>query len=317
MERTFDIVGVGDADIDLMVAVKNFPEAGQKSSGRLLGRYPGGMVANFLAAAARFGARCAGVLCVGDDSFGHETLDDLARRGVDVSASVIRPGQSTYFTTTCLAPDGEKRMILCFAEAVFPAPEEVDDRVLASARYVQMTGSHTKLSIPVARRARALGTRVSFDLERLQSPMPEETKAELLGLADIIFPNEEGLYSYSGCTSVEAGARKLLRAGPGIVVVTRGADGAEVFTDAEHIVVPAFAVEVADTTGAGDTFNGAFLTALCRGYCLRDCAYLASAAAAEQITAVGARARLLTEAEATGFLRDRGISVGAPAPAVR
>lgn len=312
MQRIFDIVGVGDADVDLMVAVKNFPEAGQKSSGKLIGRFPGGMVANFLAAAARFGARCAGVLCVGDDPFGRETLDDLAQRGVDVSASVIREGESTYFTTTCLGPDGEKRMILCFGNAVFPRPEEVDDRILERARYVQMTGSHTSLSIPVARRAKALGTRVSFDLERLQSPMPEATRRELLSLADIIFPNEEGLYSYSDCTTIAEGAASLLKAGPKIVVVTKGAAGAEVFTDTEHISVPAFSVPVADTTGAGDTFNACFLTALCHGYCLRDCALLASAGAAWQITAVGSRTRLLTEAEAHRFLAERGIPVGAP-----
>lgn len=310
-KRKYDVVGVGDADIDLMVAVKNFPEAGQKSSGRLIGRYPGGMVANFLAAAARFGAHCAGVLCVGDDPFGHETLDDLSARGVDISDSVIRAGQSTYFTTTCLAPDGEKRMILCFGDAVFPTPDEVRDSALASARYVQMTGGHVKLSIPVARRAKALGTRVSFDLERLQSPMAEETKRELLHLAYIIFPNEEGLYSYSGCQNIAEGAKKLLAEGPEIVVVTKGADGAEVFTADTHLSVPAFSVEVADTTGAGDTFNGSFLTALCRGYSLRDCAYLASAAAAAQITAVGSRTRLLTEAEARAFLRERGIALDA------
>ena len=307
--RRFDILGIGDADMDLMVAVKNFPEAGQKSSGRLIGRYPRGMVANFLASAARFGARCAGILCVGDDAFGHESLDDLIGRGIDVSGSAIRKGQSTYFTTTCLAPDGEKRMILCFQDAVFPTPDEVDDAILASAQFVQMTGSHVKLSIPVAERARTLGTKVSFDLERLQSPMSEETKQKLLSLADIIFPNEEGLYSYSGCNSIEAGAMKLLSMGPSVVVVTKGADGAEVFTEAEHVSVPAFTVEVADTTGAGDTFNGAFLTSLCRGYPLRDCAYLASAAAAEQITAVGSRTKLITEQQAVAFLAARGIAV--------
>lgn len=307
MQRDFDIIGVGDADIDLMVAVKNFPEAGQKSSGRLIGRFPGGMVANFLSAAARFGARCGGVLCVGDDAFGHETLEDLKKRGIDVASSVIRPGESTYFTTTCLDPYGEKRMILCFANAVFPTPEEVDDAYLCRAKFIQMTGGHTKLSIPVAKRAKALGVRVSFDLERIQTPMPEETKKTLLSLADVVFPNEEGLYSYTGAASVAAGAKQMLAAGPCVVVVTKGDKGAEVFTDHEHITAPAFAVPVADTTGAGDTFNGCFLSALCKCYSLHDCLYLASAAAAKQITAVGSRTKLITETEARAFLQEQNI----------
>lgn len=306
MNRPYDILGIGDADIDLMVAVKNFPEAGQKSSGKIIGRFPGGMVANFLSAAAKFGGKCVGVLCVGDDAFGRETLEDLSNRGIDVSGSVIRPGESTYFTTTCLAPDGEKRMILCFGGAIYPTPDEVSDQALASAQYVQMTGSHTKLTIPVATRAKKLGTKVSFDLERLQSPMAEKTKAQLLSLANIVFPNEEGLYSYTGCDSVEEGARKLLKMGPEIVVVTKGADGAEVFTEDFYCSVPAFEVEVTDTTGAGDTFNGVFLTSLCRGYSLESCLLLASAAAAIQITAVGSRTALPTEDEVRAFLKNHG-----------
>lgn len=307
MARTYDILGIGDADIDLMVSVKNFPAAGQKSSGQLLGRYPGGMVANLLASAATFGAKCCGILCVGDDDFGRETLADLTARGIDVEHSIIRSGESTYFTTTCIAPDGEKRMILCFGGAIYPTAEEVEDAALACATYVHMTGSHTSLTIPVAARAKALGTKVSFDLERLQSPMDPSTRDTLLSLADILFPNEEGLYSYSGCSSIEQGARALLQKGPEIVVVTKGAQGVEVFTNQLHFSVPALNGEAVDTTGAGDTFNGAFLAALCRHHTLQDCARLASAAAAIQISAVGCRTKLASQAQAVAQLNLLGI----------
>ncbi len=311
MSRTYDILGIGDADIDLTVSVKNFPEAGQKSSGRLLGQFPGGMTANFLASAAAFGARCSGILCVGEDDFGQKTLADLSARGVFVADSVIRKGEHTYFTTNCIAPDGEKRMILCFGGAIYPEAGEVSDRSLSSASWVHMTGSHTKLTIPVAARAKKLGTRVSFDLERLQSAMDVQTRDTLLSLADLVFPNEEGLFSYTGCNSVEEGARALLGKGPGIVVVTRGAQGVEVFTDTLHVAVPALGENVVDTTGAGDTFNGAFLAALCKGYSLHDCAWLASASAAEQISAIGCRTKLSSEAHALDFLCSRGLRLHA------
>lgn len=312
MERRYDILGVGDADVDFMVRVKDFPEAGQKSSGQLVGRYPGGMVANFLAAASTFGAACAGVLCVGDDPFGEETLADLESRGVSVEGSIRRAGESTYFTTTCLGSDGEKRMILCFGGAIYPEAGEVEDSALASARYVQMTGGHVSLTIPIARRARSLGTKVSLDLERMQSHMSPEDRDTLLSLADIVFPNEDGLRSYSGCTDIAEGARALLDKGPEIVVVTKGADGSEVFTRDSHISVPAFPVEVLDTTGAGDTYNGVFLSALCKGHPLEDCALLAGAAAAIQITAVGSRTALASEEQIRAFLRERQVSLRTP-----
>lgn len=307
MSRTYDILGVGDADIDIMVSVKNFPQTGQKSSGKILGQFPGGMVANFLASAATFGAKCCGVLCVGDDSFGKKSLSDLSSRGVQIKDSVVREGESTYFTTTCIAPDGEKRMILCFGGAVYPTEQEIKDESLASANYVHMTGGNTNLTIPVATRAKKLGTKVSFDLERLQTPMADETKDALLSLADIVFPNEEGLYSYSGCSTIEAGARSLLEKGPKVVVVTKGAEGVEVFTDETHFTLPALGNEVVDTTGAGDAFNGAFLASLCKGHNLQMCALLASAAAAIQISAVGCRTALATEEQAVALLNAKGL----------
>ena len=303
--RVFDICGVGDADIDIMVAVKDFPDRGQKSSGRILGKYPGGMVANLLASASSMGAKCCGILCVGDDEFGRISLDDLKKRGVDVSSSVIRKGADTYFTTNCIAPDGEKRMILCFGDAIYPTPDEVSEERIASSKICQMTGSHISLSIPVARMAKKHGTLVSLDLERLNKAMSDGDKKTLLSLSDIVFPNEEGLFSYSGEMEIEKGARKLLSMGPEIVVVTRGGNGADLFTQTQHYHMPALADKVLDTTGAGDTFIGAFLASITREYDLKTCLSLASAASAIQVGSVGCRTSLSSMEQAFSFLKEK------------
>ena len=307
-DREFDICGVGDADIDIMVAVKDFPERGQKSSGRILGKYPGGMVANLLASASAMGAKCCGILCVGDDEFGHISLNDLKDRGVDISSSIIRKGADTYFTTNCIAPDGEKRMILCFGDAIYPSPEEVDTTKLASSKICQMTGSHISLSIPIAKKAKELGTLVSLDLERLNKKMSDIDKKTLLSLSDIVFPNEEGLFSYSGESDIEKGANILLSMGPSVVVVTRGEKGADLFTKEEHYYMPALADSVLDTTGAGDTFNGAFLASLTQGYDLKNCLALASAAAAIQVGAVGCRTSLSSLDTALKYLKAKNLA---------
>lgn len=307
-DREFDICGVGDADIDIMVAVKDFPERGQKSSGRILGKYPGGMVANLLASASAMGAKCCGILCVGDDEFGHISLNDLKDRGVDISSSIIRKGADTYFTTNCIAPDGEKRMILCFGDAIYPSPEEVDTTKLASSKICQMTGSHISLSIPIAKKAKERGTLVSLDLERLNKKMSDIDKKTLLSLSDIVFPNEEGLFSYSGESDIEKGANILLSMGPSVVVVTRGEKGADLFTKEEHYHMPALADSVLDTTGAGDTFNGAFLASLAQGYDLKNCLALASAAAAIQVGAVGCRTSLSSLDTALKYLKAKNLA---------
>ena len=303
----FDIIGVGDADIDIMLKVDHIPGHDEKVLGQMLGKFPGGMVANYLSAAAAFGAKCGAVVSVGEDDFGRLTLGDLEKRGVDISHSIVRPGEDTYFTVTNLDASGEKSMSICQTAAISPYPEEVDFDYLAEAKYVHMIGTYPHLVLPVGREAKKRGVRVSLDFEPESDRMTPEQKAETLSLAYIVFPNEEGLACYVGHRDLERGAREMLAQGPEIVVVTRGAAGCEVFTKEAHFAVPAFRVPVRDTTGAGDTFNAVFVSCLAREYPLERCAWLATAAAAIQIQQVGSRTGLADEAAAKRLLRAHGI----------
>ncbi len=300
--KIYDIIGVGDADIDIMIEVDHIPGHDEKVLGKVLGKYPGGMVANFLAAAATFGARCAGILCVGDDDFGKITLEDLRKRGVNTDKSVIREGQDTYFTATNLDASGEKSMTIALTDATYPTADEVDFDFLEKAEFVQMVGTYPDLVIPVGRQAKTRGVKLSLDFEPESQDMTQQQKDETLALSYIVFPNEDGLKCYVGYDDVEKGAREMLSKGPEIVVVTKGAKGCEVFTNDDRFEIPAFKVDVKDTTGAGDTFNASFLACLAKGYPLRECAWLATASAACQVTAIGSRTNLITEAQAREFL---------------
>lgn len=98
------------------------------------------------------------------------------------------------------------------------------------------------------------------------------------------------------------GARSLLAYGPQAVVVTLGARGALAVTDDESALVPGWQVAVQDTTGAGDTFNAAFLTATLRGLSLAQRLAFANGAAALSTTGLGPRGRLPTSAEVETFI---------------
>jgi sugar/nucleoside kinase (ribokinase family) len=282
-----------------MIQVDRIPGRDEKAVGKIIGRYPGGMVSNFLSAAAAFGAKCGAVVCTGDDEFGRLSLDDLVKRGIDISKSVIRAGQDTFFTFTNLDTSGEKSMTICLTETISPSADEVDMDYVAQAQYVHMIGTYPKLAIPVGREAKRRGVKVSLDIETSSLNMSREEKDETLALSDIVFPNESGLVNYVGYSDIKRGAIEILSKGPQVVVVTKGAKGCEVFTDDEHFAVPAIQVAVKDSTGAGDIFNGAFLACLCKGYPLHRCAKLATAAAAIQIQHFGARGGLATEASAS------------------
>ena len=99
----------------------------------------------------------------------------------------------------------------------------------------------------------------------------------------------------------------MLRQGCRIVVATLGAKGVYVCTEKEAFTFPAFRVDVRDTTGAGDTFNAAFLSCLSKGYDLQACARLATAASALQIQQIGARGGMPQEKDARQFLLARGV----------
>lgn len=301
------IVGIGDTDMDILMEVKHFPRHDEKVPARLMGMFPGGMIGNFLSAASAFGVDCGAVVCYGDDAFGKMSVDDLVARGIDTSASICKEGETTFFTVTHLDHSGEKAMSLCLTPTIMPLLQDIDFSYVTAAKYVHMVGTYPDIVIPVGKAVKQQGVRLSLDIEPFAEQMTETEKKKILSNAYIVFPNEEGLKNYVGHDDLETGAREMLEMGPKIVVVTRGSKGCCVFTDTEAFTVPAFEVPVVDTTGAGDTFNGVFIACLSKGYKLKECAWLSTAAAAMQIQEYGSRPGLRSEKEAVIFLRERGI----------
>jgi len=135
--------------------------------------------------------------------------------------------------------------------------------------------------------ARALGATTSVDVLAPGDPGMLEWIGDCLPHADYLLPNDEQVLGFTGETSLEAGARALVAGGAGCVAVTQGAKGALVVTADEVIEVPAYAVEVVDTTGCGDAFSAGFLRGLSLGRHLRGAATLGCAAAAQVAQGLG------------------------------
>jgi len=122
---------------------------------------------------------------------------------------------------------------------------------------------------------------------------------------DIASFNEAGLVAISGEEPTIDGARRLLAYGPQTVVVTLGARGSLAVSAEDAALVPGWQVAVQDTTGAGDTFNAAFLTATLRGLSLEERLVFANGAAALATTGLGPRGCLPTVADVELFLNQR------------
>jgi ribokinase len=181
-----------------------------------------------------------------------------------------------------------------------------DDLVSAATAFVDTKLLLMQLEIPLesvlwaARYAARLGCPVLLN----PAPMPADGLPDaLLQQVSILTPNAGELMTLvPGAGSLEDAAQQVLRRGPQAVVVTRGGEGATVFTRDESVPVPAFPVSPVDTVGAGDCFSAVLGVAIAEGQPLTDAVRFAAAAAAMSTTLPGAQAAMPTREEIEGFL---------------
>lgn len=289
----FDVVVVGSLNLDLVARTPRLPRPGETVQGTGYAELPGGKGLNQAVAAARAGAGVAMVGAVGDDVAG-STLRDVARGdGVDdrwiaivadvptgraliavddraENSIVVVPGANAELELTELPP----------AKVVL-AQLEVDPGVVAAAfRLARARGAVTVLN-----------------------PAPaERVTPDVLELADIVIPNQHEL-------EVLGGRDALAAAGVSTLVVTLGADGADLIDAGDpsapnHHVEP-FAVVPVDTTGAGDAFCGALVARLAAGDALSDALVVAAAGGALATTRPGAVPSLPTSVEIRALIDGR------------
>lgn len=301
-----DIIGVGDANVDLTVCVPHLPQRDEKVRSVPLGKFAGGVIANFCAAAATFGVKTGAVCKVGEDDYGRISLEDLRARGVDVSHMVIDPDCETYYCMVQLDDSGEKALTIVETSGFLPQPGEVDFQWLKTARRVHLSTLSMSLVEAVCDALAGTETKISLDIEPTAGSCSQELWLRLLPHIDIALPNAAGLARLTGCSDVEEGARWLLDRGVRMVVVTCGAEGARIYDAEGSFHYPAYHVKVVDTTGAGDCFNAVFLSCVVLGFEKRDCARYATAAAAISIGAAGSRTHLPTRRQVEEFMESEG-----------
>lgn len=229
--------------------------------------HPGGSPLNVAVGLARLGHAASFVGRFGRDEFG----DLIARHLRDNGVRSLLPAdaQPTSVALATLAPDGSATYQF---ELVWELPglPQVLPAALRDARLLH-TGSIATVLHPGAasvlaaiERARAEGVRVSFDPNCRPSITPDAERARaaveaFVALSDLVKASDEDLRWLYPDRSVQESAQEWRRLGPGLVVVTRGSQGAFAASAAGLIAVPARPVAVADTVGAGDSFMAALI----------------------------------------------------------
>jgi ribokinase len=267
----FDVTVVGSANLDLVATVQRLPAPGETVPGSSYAEYPGGKGLNQAVAAARAGALTAFVGAVGYDGAGDVLLGVMAADGIS-TASVARVAEPSGRALIFVSAEGENSIVV-----VAGANDTVTADAVPPARVVL-----SQLEVPVHAIERAFRAARAAGAITVLNPAPVKGLPDsLLALCDILTPNEHEV-------ELLGGVDRLRSLGARAVVVTRGADGADVYTAEGVHHVDAFRVTPVDTTGAGDCCSGSLCARLAAGDDILTAMRYASAAAALSTTKPGA-----------------------------
>jgi ribokinase len=308
--RKRPIVVVGSINTDLVVRVERIPVAGETILGADFETHPGGKGANQAAAVARLGYPVHMIGRVGSDGYGTPLRGHLHSVGVDISSIAVSEGSSGV-AIIAVAESGENSIVVTPGANALLSPEDLDANIelLRSASIVL-----TQLEIPLAtvRHLAQICDREGVPLVLDPAPVCR-LPVELLRATTWITPNQVEAQQITNSNVLAASEKELwqvaesiMKLGPRNVLLKMGERGAYLAADdGLRAQIPAYPVRAADTTAAGDAFNGAFAVALARGVCAQEAAEFATAAAAISVTRRGALPSMPTQAEIENFVAEQ------------
>lgn len=285
------IVVVGAAMLDLITYLPRLPVAGETLHGSSFRMGYGGKGANQAVMAAKLGSQVAMVAKLGTDVFGDGTFENFQRQ--HVGTRHVHRTSDAFSGVAPIAVDDEGRnsIVIVAGANDHLTEEEVEQArpVIAEAEVVVC-----QLEIPLAITLAALRIARQEGVRTIVNPAPasERLPDELFALADIFCPNEHETELLTGgvvgsVTEASARAQQLRDRGAGAVVLTLGERGCLVLDDQGVAPLPSDAVDVVDTTGAGDAFVGSLAHFLARGATLREAAGWACRVASLSVTGRG------------------------------
>lgn len=276
------------------------PRVGLLRHARCLDLSVAGAESNVAIGVRRLGRTAAWVSRVGDDEFGRLVTGTIAAEGVDTGHVTVDPAAQTGLMVKERRSGTLTRVMYYRAGSAASrlSPSDVDERLVAGARLLHVTGITPALSytareavLAAVDTARAAGVPVSLDFNYRaalwDAASAGDELAELVRRADVVFATEpEARLVVEGGDPLTL-ARELAARGPRHVLIKRGGRGVVALLDGEPHELPARPVAVADPVGAGDAFAAAYLAELIGGRPVAECLHAATVAGAFAVTVPG------------------------------
>jgi sugar/nucleoside kinase (ribokinase family) len=280
------VVTLGVHVLDVLVRpVEAIPEGQGATLVEQIRITPAGPAGGTAVTLAKLGATVRSAGAIGRDELGDVLLDLLGRFGVDGSLLVRRDGVQTSASVLPIRPDGSRPALhVIGANATFSSADAPWDAI-ETADYLHLgapefMGGEEAAKILSFAREHAVVTSADILAPGEQAAAILDWIAPAFAHLDYLLPNEEQVLALTGSADLTDGCRALLERGVGCVAATRGAEGAVVVDREGATRVPAFPVDVVDTTGCGDAFSAGFLRGLSLGLGPANAASLGCAVAA-------------------------------------
>ena len=249
---------------------------------------------------AKLGCKVVAVGAAGDDEMGNVLLGIMNRYGIDTSYMKRKKGVQTSGTMLPIRPNGERPALHVMGTNATFCFEDVPQEVVRNADFVHIGGFYlmpkfdgedTVKTLKVAREGKAITT---MDILGIKQDNMAEKILPAMPYLDYFMPNLEEAQMITGLTDLDELCDFFLNAGAKHVVLKMGARGS-LIKDKKgmRLRIPAFKVEVVDTTGCGDAWTGGFIAGLSRGMTIEEAAQLASACGSLVATGLGSDAGII------------------------
>lgn len=286
------IAVVGSINIDQTVISERIPNKGETLFGSSINYVPGGKGANQAVAMAKLGAEVEMFGCIGDDDNGHQMIENLKKNNIETKNIRAIPGVPTGIAIITLG-DNDNTIVV-----VKGANDKVDKGYIDSIKdsllkYDMVVLQH---EIPLETVHYIVDLCYENNIPTVLNPAPAaDVPKEIIDKVTYLTPNEHEVGLIFGENEP---LEKLLKRYPKKLIVTLGSDGVACALNENEIVkVPVRKTKIVDTTGAGDTLNGAFCVRISEGDDIKDALKYANIAASLSIEKLGAQSGMPTAEE--------------------
>ncbi len=271
MDNNPDVTCIGEILVDFVSTKKG----ASLSNSPAFMKFPGGAPANLAVGLVRLGVPTAFIGRVGDDSFGRYLCDELRKIGVMSGGIVYDKQHKTRLAFVSLTPSGERFFEfwesqpadsqLRFSDVDLPTLHQ--SKIIHVSSFLLLKEPARSSLIQIISEFQEGDCLISFDPNIRLDLWKTESKAKQLMMKVVRFThilrlNDQEASFLTGLDNIEDAAHRLLKSGPRIVVITKGANGCYFRTENVNGHVDGFSVDVVDTTGCGDGFLAGLLQGL-------------------------------------------------------